>query len=131
MNKVPEKNGFSLVEVVVAIVILTFGVLALASATGFFFTQIRDADTTTDRAMAVSETVERLRAGAYDSVVSVTEAYASSRNGYKVWYTVSSTAATMRNVTIYTRGKRFENGYWNQNALDSFNIAIARNMQQR
>lgn len=127
----PAQNGFSLVEVVVALVILTFGVLALASATGFFFTQIRVADVETDRAMAVQQTVEQLRSAAFDSVKSVAEASATTRNGFKTWYTVTNTNSNLRTVKVYTRGKGYvPSSGWSETALDSFTVSIARSMQQ-
>ena len=127
-----RRSGFSLIEVMVAMVILTFGVLALASATGFFFTQIRVADADTDRNMAVTRTIEQIRSQHFDSVKSVSESYAVSRGGYTFWQTVTAVRPTLKEVKIYSRGRGFDTqSGWTATALDSFSISIASSMQPR
>ena len=126
------RGGFSLIEVMVAMVILTFGVLALASATGFFFTQIRVADADTDRNMAITRMIEEVRSKHFDSVTSVAEAYAVSRGGYLMWQTVTTPSPSVKEVKIYSRGRGFDTqSGWTDAALDSFTISIAKNMQPR
>lgn len=60
--------GFSLVEVVVALVILAVGVLGLAGTTAVVVRQVTLADVTTERAQALRTVVERLRATPYDAL---------------------------------------------------------------
>lgn len=62
------RGGFSLIEVVVALVILAVGVLGLAGTTAVVVRQVTLADVTTERAAALQAVVERLRAAPYDSV---------------------------------------------------------------
>ena len=126
------RAGFSLIEVMVAMVILTFGVLALASETGFFFTQIRVADADTDRNMAITRTIEEIRSQEFDSVKTLVEAYGVSRGGYLLWQTVATPSPSVKEVKIYSRGRGFDTqSGWTDSALDSFTISIARNMQTR
>ena len=128
----PARAGFSLIEVMVAMVILTFGVLALASATGFFFTQIRVADASTDRNMAITRYVEEIRSLHFDSVKTVAEANAVERGGYELWATVTSPVAALKEVKIYSRGRGFDaQSGWTDQALDSFTISVSTNMQPR
>lgn len=57
-----RQSGFSLVEVIIAMLILSVGVLAMGSSTGFILTQVRAAELRTERAVTVREAAERLRA---------------------------------------------------------------------
>lgn len=61
-------GGFSIVELVIAIMILTFGVLGLASATGYMVRQITLAEVTSERTAALQTVVEQLKATPYDSL---------------------------------------------------------------
>jgi Tfp pilus assembly protein PilV len=56
------------VEVLVAIIILAFGLLGMAGTTALVVRQITLADISTDRSVAVQTALERLRAIPYDSV---------------------------------------------------------------
>jgi prepilin-type N-terminal cleavage/methylation domain-containing protein len=60
------RQGFSLVEVMVALVILTFGVLGLAATTMHAVRQTTLSEMTTERAAALQSVVEQLRATDYD-----------------------------------------------------------------
>jgi prepilin-type N-terminal cleavage/methylation domain-containing protein len=62
------RRGFSLVEVIIAMVILTVGVLGLAGATGQIVRQITLSDLITERSIAFQTIVERVQAMPYDNV---------------------------------------------------------------
>ena len=66
----PERPsaGFSIVELVIAILILAIGVLGIASATGYMVRQITLAEVTSERAAAVQLVVERLKSTPYASL---------------------------------------------------------------
>ena len=59
------RNGFTLIEVMVALVILTVGVLGLAATTVWVVRQGTLAELTTERSAAVQTVVEQLRASDY------------------------------------------------------------------
>lgn len=59
------RNGFTLVEVMVALIILTVGVLGLAATTVWVVRQSTLSELTTERSAAVQTVVERLRASDY------------------------------------------------------------------
>jgi type IV pilus assembly protein PilV len=61
-------SGFTLIEVMVALVILAVGVLGLAGTTALVVRQVTLADVATERAAALQTVVERLRAMDFDSV---------------------------------------------------------------
>ena len=61
--------GFSLVELMVALVILTVGVLGLAGVSAFTIQKVTVAELDTERGTALQTVVERLRALPLDSLV--------------------------------------------------------------
>jgi prepilin-type N-terminal cleavage/methylation domain-containing protein len=73
--KAPERDspkggrgGFSIIEVIISIVILSVGLLGTAGTTVLLVRQTTLADMTTDRSAALQSTIERLRALPFDSV---------------------------------------------------------------
>lgn len=62
------RGGFSLIEVIVALIVLTIGVLGMAATTAFVVRQTTGADMRTNRTVALQTVVERLRAMPWDSV---------------------------------------------------------------
>lgn len=60
--------GFSLVELVMALIVLAFGVVGLATTTLFITRQLTLAEITTARVTAIQSVMERLRATPYDSL---------------------------------------------------------------
>ncbi len=60
--------GFSLVELVMALIVLAFGVVGLATTTLFITRQLTLAEVTTARATALQSVMERIRAIPYDSI---------------------------------------------------------------
>ncbi len=60
--------GFSLVELIMAVMVLAFGVVGLASTTLFITNQLTLAEVTTARAAAVQSVMERIHATPYDSL---------------------------------------------------------------
>jgi hypothetical protein len=62
------RAAFSLVEVVIAILILTVGVLGLATTTAYIVRQITLGDLMTERSIAFQTVIDRLQALPYDDV---------------------------------------------------------------
>ena len=60
--------GFSLVELIMALIVLAFGVVGLATTTMFISTQLTLAEITTARASAIQTVMEGIRAMPYDSL---------------------------------------------------------------
>jgi len=61
--------GFSLVELMIALVILTVGVLGLAAVSAFTIQKVTVAELDTERGAALQTVVERLRSLPLDSLV--------------------------------------------------------------
>ncbi len=65
--------GFSLVELVMAVVVLAFGVVGLATTTLFITRQLTLAEVTTARVTAIQSVMERIRTTPYDSICEGTD----------------------------------------------------------
>lgn len=98
-KKSPEA-GFTLVEMIVAILILTIGLLGLAGTTGYVVRQTALADATTERAMALQTAVEAVRAQSYASVGSGTRTIGS----FQVSWSVVANTGQSKTVEVVTVG---------------------------
>ncbi len=61
-------EGFTIVEVIIAIIVLAVGLVGLAGTTVLVIKQTTLADVATDRSLALQSTLETIRAIPYDSV---------------------------------------------------------------
>src|SRR5690606_10051411 len=82
------RDGFSLVEVLVATVILAVGFLAMAATTGAVLNRIRAAGLETERAAAVQQITERLRSAPFGTVQPKDESDPVVVGGYRFWWSV-------------------------------------------
>jgi prepilin-type N-terminal cleavage/methylation domain-containing protein len=64
------RGGFSMVEVIIAIVILAVGVLGLAGTTAYIVRQVTLADLMTERSAAFQTIVDRIQSLPFDNVTS-------------------------------------------------------------
>ena len=65
-----REAGFSMIEVVVAMLILTVGVLGLAGTTAYIVRQVTLGDLMTERSAAFQTVIDRLQSLPYDQVTS-------------------------------------------------------------
>lgn len=99
-------DGFTLVELVVAVMILTMGLLALAGTTGFAVRTVSLAEVRTERVAAVQSVFERLRAEDFDDL-----AGGSATIGrFTARWTVSDLSSTAKEVQVITRGPGYRRG---------------------
>ena len=124
-NRKANRDGFSLVEMVVAVVVLTFGMLAMAASTGYMAAEIRNANWNTQRTMAREQVIEKLRAVPFDSVLTVSSQQAVGR--YNMTWLVTSMGSNLKNVVVIANGPAYRPG---KGALamvtDSVVIRVAR-----
>jgi Tfp pilus assembly protein PilV len=64
-NGSPQGNGFSLVEIVMAVIVISFGLLALATTSGYVIGQIQSSRLRTERTVAVQQAIETLHSQPY------------------------------------------------------------------
>ena len=65
-----SRAGFSVIELIMALIVLAFGVVGLATTTLFITRQLTLAEITTARTAATRSVLERIRATPYDSISS-------------------------------------------------------------
>ena len=121
------ERGFSVIELLVALVVLSIGLLAMASVMGSLVIQTRAADIRTERSFAVQQAVERLKARNLSLVEDLPQDSAQRIGSYPVWWNVTGATGQRREVEIYTLGPGYEAGAgFNSTAVDTFPITLAR-----
>jgi len=115
-------NGFTLIEVLVAIVILTVGLLGMASLTGAIIRGNKlsnDLATATTLAQDKMEDIRRIKVTGYSNVLSETKALCSSPyDQYKreVSVTDDSPAPNMKTVSVKV--------YWGGASKEDHNVEL-------
>lgn len=105
-----ERNGFSLIEVIIAMLILSVAVLAMGASTGYIFAQVRGAELRTERTMAVRQATERMRAVPWHTLPTECPSLVFEQGEYTVtceFYSVSASLARLKLISVgpgYTRG---------------------------
>ena len=94
-----SQGGFTIVEVLVAVVILAFGLLGMGGVTVVMIRQIEAADVATERSAALQSTIEQLRSLPYQNVVTGSD----SSGAFRVSWTVV-TAPQWKTIEIITLG---------------------------
>lgn len=121
------REGFSLLEVVVALLIFTVGVLAMAGSTGAIFTQLRVADRRNERAAAVQYAAEGLRAVDFDQLPSVCGVLDEQVGEYALRCATDANESNLTDLYIISSGPGYASGQgWRTDVVDSTLIAIAR-----
>ena len=92
--------GFSMIELVMAVVVLAFGVAGLASTTLFITRQLTLAEMTTARVTAIQSVMEEMRAIPYDSI----DAGGDTIGPLVVSWTATVNTAQVKAVRIVTVG---------------------------
>ncbi len=93
-------RGFSLVELVIAVIILSIGVLGLAGTTAFVIRQVTLADVNTERSASLQNVIERLRATSVNSIST-----GSVTNGsFVTTWAVSDSSSRSKTVRVITDG---------------------------
>ena len=122
------RGGFTMVEVMVAMVVLAIGVLGLAGTTAYVVRQITLADIMTERAAAVQTAVERVQASDWEDLGSGHD----SVGIYGVAWSTQLVAAQLKEVTIVTTGPGLESSGANQFPMlaqavaDTFHFRVLR-----
>lgn len=121
-----SEDGFTLLEVVVGMLILTVGLLAMAGATGTVFTQLRSSQARSHRMAAVEYATEQLKAAPFDSVDDRCSALSEQVGRYAMSCVASAVNGNLMNLQVISRGPGFRSGGWNGNVADTFEIRVAR-----
>ena len=106
MNQQPRsgQNGFSLVEILIATMVMTFGLLAMASSTAYVSAQLKSTTYETQRTQAKERIVEQLRATPWVNISTRTSALSVDR--YSVTWNVTTNSLT-KTVSLFTSGPAY------------------------
>jgi prepilin-type N-terminal cleavage/methylation domain-containing protein len=97
-----KQNGFSLVEVLIATMVLTFGLLAMAASSGYVSAQLRSALYDTQRTHAKEQIVEELRASTYSGLA--TNSAGRTVGQFTMTWAVSQPTGISKLITLRTSG---------------------------
>lgn len=100
-----NREGFSLVEVIVAIMVLSFGLLAMAASTGYVATQLRSTTWDTQRNLARQQVIEQLKATIFANVTTNTTGRTIGQ--YTVRWNVTNVNGAQRQVQVITTGPAY------------------------
>lgn len=100
-----RKKGFTIVEVLFAVILLTFGILGLASTTLWVVRQTTVSEVATERMIALQSVIEQLRALPFDEVVDGS----GTEGNYSVSWTVTA-GSSSKLVEIVTTGPGLTSG---------------------
>ena len=122
-----RRGGFSMVEVIIAILILSVGVLGLAASTAHIVRQVTFADLITERSIAFQSVIDRLQSLPYDSV----DTGADSVGVFALNWSTTPDGPQSKVVRIWTVGPGMGpnvNGVVTNNPMqrDSFDFRILR-----
>lgn len=99
-TRIRGSAGFSMVEVIIAIVVLAVGVLGMAGTTAYIVRQITLADVMTERSVALQTVIERVQSIPFASVGSGSD----SVGVFAVSWSTVAESSTSRLVTVVTTG---------------------------
>lgn len=119
------RAGFTLVEVVIAILILAVGVIGLAGATAQIVRQVTLADLITERSVAFQTVIDRLQSMPYDSVGSGSD----SVGIFAIRWSSTNDGAQSKIVTLVTQGPGISVGAFptnNPQKVDTFEFRVLR-----
>lgn len=124
------REGFSIVELIVALVILTAGLLAMASASGFSTLSVQMAAARTPRAAAVASEIEAVRAQAYttagyNGLASKSQSLADTLDGYSLWYEVTR-GNNSTSITVHSLGRSYVIRQGWRNVEEQFTASVVR-----
>lgn len=122
-----DRSGFSLVEVILAMLILAVGVLAMGASTGFIMNQVNAASLRTERAVSVREATELLRTVPWDDLESeCADLFPIASNGFSVDCVFVTTRLQLKDLQIITDGPGYAGGRIQTGVKDTLMITRAQ-----
>ena len=95
-----KRSGFSLVELIVAIVILSVGVLSMAGTSTWVVRQITLSRLATERAVARQSAIESIQAGSFERAVGGSGTFGI----FDVTWTVTANVGNFKTLQVVTVG---------------------------
>ena len=122
------RQGFSLVELIIALVILTFGILGMGVSTGYIMNQIRLSELRSGRMAAVRQAAEIIRGTTWSDVPVLCADSTFRLEDYVVTCQVSTPAATLQRIQLVSVGPGYLDGHMASGVADTFAISVAQPM---
>jgi len=123
---IPVKDGFSLIEVIVAIVILSVGILAMGASTGYVLNQVKASELRSDRMIAVRQASEELRAIDFNDLGAACGNQSFQIGRYAVTCSIQMAQPNLARVQLISTGPGFAQGRLSASVPDTTVINIAR-----
>jgi prepilin-type N-terminal cleavage/methylation domain-containing protein len=124
--RIHPQAGFTVIEVILAMVVLSIGLLGTAGTTLLLIKQTTMSDVATERAVALQGTIEGLRSIPFDSVTSGSD----SIGAFEISWTVENSSRRWKSVNIVTKGPGIQAGDGfptiGASVPDTFNYRIVR-----
>lgn len=127
-RRASRTSGFSMIEVIIAVVILAVGILGLGGATAYIVRQVTLADIMTERAAALQSVVERIQSMDFDTV----DAGSDSVGMFAVNWSLASGTSETKLLQIVTVGPGVHTPAGSQapmlarNVADTFQYRVIR-----
>jgi len=121
-----SRAGFTIIEVIIAMLILTVGLLGLAGATGYMIRTVTLGDLMTERSFAFQSTIDRLQSLPYDSVTTG----ADTVGVFAVTWSAADDGPQSKTLTLVTVGPGIVRGspmIQSPSVADTFLFRILRN----
>ena len=99
-----RQGGFTMVEVVIAIVILAFGLMGMAGATAVLVRQITLSDVATKRNAAQQSVIERLRAADWENLSTTLKTGTETIGPFEVTWEVTISSNQWGVLEVITTG---------------------------
>jgi prepilin-type N-terminal cleavage/methylation domain-containing protein len=119
------RAGFSIIEVIIAMVVLAVGVLGLAGTTAYIVRQITLGDLMTERSVAFQTVIDRLQAMPYANVTTGMD----SVGIFEVTWDAVDAGSQNKIVTVVTKGPGLGGTAFptnNPQAVDTFVFRVLR-----
>lgn len=118
----PKGNGFSLVEIVMAVLVISFGLLALATTSGYVMAQINSSRLRTERAAAVQQAIEQIHSSPFTDLADGSAAFGR----YDINWTTQTVNFALRRVEIVSIGPSWGPAGLRPAHPDTVRISITR-----
>lgn len=121
-----DRSGFSLVELIVALLILSVGIFAMGASSMFVLAQVRASQLQTERATAVRDAAERLRGMPWSTLETECPTRTFVSGPFTVECSIMPAGPSLRVLELVSWGPGYRSAKLVQEMADTFVISIAR-----
>ncbi|MFP4623117.1 MAG: type IV pilus modification PilV family protein [Gemmatimonadota bacterium] len=126
MTNGTRRAGFSLIEIIVALMILSFGILALGMSTGYVMAQVRASELRSERVAAIRDVSEQIRGTAWDGLEGFCQEQYSPSPNFTIRCAVTPAGDRLKRVHLVAVGPGYREDGFALEVADTFVISQAR-----